>query len=144
MSMRKRSSKLLFILAIFCLPFCGCNDGNGNFGDPLPYVFVQEQISISSLEAQPLTVRDGTFIYWKGGLSGLIVYRKRQGEYETFERMSPAIGNCRVLVDPTGFYMEDTCAKVRFNFDGTVSGGAVGLLRRYSTNFDGFRIIISN
>ena len=44
-----------------------------NLISPIPDVIVREQLNLNSAEALPLKSRDGTFVYIKGGLKGIIV-----------------------------------------------------------------------
>jgi len=60
-----------------------------NLISPIPDVIVREQLNLNSAEALPLKSRDGTFVYIKGGLKGIIIYRRSQDNFLAFERKSP-------------------------------------------------------
>jgi hypothetical protein len=137
-----RHNLILFVGLLVAFTSCR-SDSIGP--DTLPYVFVNESVFLNSLEAQPLTQRDGAFIYISGGLKGIIVYRQAQGLYTAIERQSPGKGNCSVRVDITQAYISDSCAGAQFNFEGELTSGYTpSNLRRYSVSADNNRIIITN
>lgn len=105
---------------------------------------VNESIYLNTVEGIQLNQRDGAWIYHAGGLDGLIVYRQSQNRFLAFERRNPNANGCRVKVDPTGFFMVDTCTQAQHFFDGSIRGVDVKPLRQYSANIDGTRILITN
>ena len=121
-----------------------CTDNQNQVYDNVPYVYVYEEIYLTSIEAQPLTLRDGTYIYHKGGLKGLIIYRQNSEKYLAFERASTAAGQCQVKADGSGFFMTDTCSSTQFQWDGTVRGTAPYPLKQYNVNKDNQRLVITN
>jgi len=106
---------------------------------PLPDVVVQEQVNLNSLSAQELSLGDGRFIYIPGGIKGIILYRKSTDIYLAFERKSPyrMEDTCGVLTVPSSrFYMEDTCHKCTFGWDGRpMSGPCRDILKQYKVQF---------
>ncbi len=120
-----------------------CRQEN-QFLDPLPFVFVNEQVFVNELRAQPLTLPGG-FIYINGGLKGIIVYRRGQGDFVAVERQSPVVPGCQVKADASRLFLRDTCSNSQFTFEGQVSSGpASANLRQYRVNYDGTRILITN
>jgi len=140
--MRTQINKALLIVGIGLLAGC---DSSGNYRDPLPYVFVNEQVFINEIRALPLATRDGSFIYINGGLKGIILYRKAAGQFTALERQSPGPGGCPATVDLSQQFMKDSCTSSQFDFNGfLVSGTAGANLRAYSVSFDGVKISITN
>jgi hypothetical protein len=133
-----------FLTALLLLLLCGCNE-NQLAQDPLPYVFVNEQVFMNEVRALPLTTRDGAFIYISGGLKGIILYRKAPGQFIALERQSTSSAGCQVKVDVTQQYVVDTCNTTQYDFNGSYIGGtATPNLRQYNVNYDGVRIAITN
>jgi hypothetical protein len=142
MSTQKRTNYILLLLAGLVW---GCTNSGGFQNDPLPYVFVNEQVYLNELRAAPLNVQDGEFIYINGGLKGIIIYRRAAGQFIALERHSTGVGGCRVRVDITKQYVLDTCTNTQFDFSGGFrSGASAANLRQYSVSFDGNRIAITN
>jgi hypothetical protein len=113
--------------------------------DPLPYVFVNEQVFLNEIRALPLTIKDGNFIYINGGLKGIILYRRAPGQFVALERQSTGKGGCKVRVDASQQFVLDTCTQTQFDFSGGfLSGPATPNLRQYSVSFDGNLISITN
>ena len=106
---------------------------------PLPDVVVQEQVNLNSVLSQELNIGDGRFIYISGGIKGIIVYRKSADIYLAFERKSPykIEDSCGIITVPSSrFYMEDTCHKCTFGWDGRPqSGPCRDILKQYKVQF---------
>jgi hypothetical protein len=106
---------------------------------PLPDVVVQEQVNLNSVLSQELNIGDGRFIYIGGGIKGIIVYRKSADIYLAFERKSPykMEDSCGIITVPSSrFYMEDTCHKCTFGWDGRPqSGPCRDILKQYKVQF---------
>jgi hypothetical protein len=106
---------------------------------PIPDVVVQEQVSLNSVISQELMLGDGRFIYINGGIKGIILYRKSSESYLAFERLSPyrMEDSCGILTVPVSrFFMEDTCHKCTFGWDGRpLSGPCREILKQYRVQF---------
>jgi hypothetical protein len=116
---------------------------------PVPDVNVREEVSLNSVAAQPLKVRDGNFILIPGGISGIIVYRKTADVYLAFERKSPYKMDdpCGVITVPSSqFYLEDTCHKCTFNWEGRPTGGPCqSVLKQYTVQYtNAYTLLITN
>lgn len=137
--------KSLFGTVVLCLiiAFAGCKNSDVP-PDTMPYVMVNVQIPLHTAEGIALNQRDGAWIYHEGGLDGLIVYRKTANSFLAFERRNPNANACHVSMDPTGFYMLDSCTNSQHYFDGTIRGVDVRPLRQYSVNNDGIQLFITN
>jgi hypothetical protein len=126
------------------LVISSCKD-TGNYRDPLPYVYVNEQVFMNELRSLPLTTRDGAYIYITGGLKGIIVYRKGPGQFVALDRQSPGPGGCPVRVAIAQQYVEDSCSNSQFDFNGYLLTGSAGAnLRSYNLSYDGIKIVITN
>ncbi len=104
---------------------------------------------MNSVAAQPLKLRDGNYIYIPGGIKGIIVYRKTQDVYLAFERRSPHnfyTDTCGIITVPGFlFYMEDTCHKCTFNWEGRPIGGPCrDILKQYNVQNLSSRLLITN
>lgn len=116
---------------------------------PVPDVIVREEVSLNSVAAQPLKVKDGNFILISGGISGIIVYRKTADVYLAFERKSPykMEDACGVITVPSSqFYMEDTCHQCTFNWEGRPTGGPCqSVLKQYKVQYtNAYTLLITN
>ena len=127
---------VLFFLILILMATC---KDTINPISPVPDVQVREELNLNSIAAQPLKIRDGNFIYIQGGIKGIIVYRKTQDIYLAFERQSPYKMDdpCGILTVPSSqFFMEDTCHKCSFSWDGKpISGPCRDVLKPYSVNY---------
>ena len=119
--------------------FFSCSKNELSPVSPLPDVVVQEQINLNSISAQELKLGDGRFIYTGGGIRGIILYRKSTDIYLAFERKSPyrMEDTCGIITVPSSrFYMEDTCHKCTFGWEGRPqSGPCRDILKQYKVQF---------
>jgi len=119
--------------------FFSCSKNELSPVSPLPDVVVQEQINLNSISAQELKLGDGRFIYISGGIRGIILYRKSTDIYLAFERKSPyrMEDTCGIITVPSSrFYMEDTCHKCTFGWEGRPqSGPCRDILKQYKVQF---------
>lgn len=107
-------------------------------------------VDITMLINEPLNFRIqviGGWMYYQGGLNGLILYRKSQQEIITLERTStadPNNPNARAKVQNDNFTCKDTISGSTWQIiDGTVINGPATLpLKQYPTSFDGNEIRI--
>jgi hypothetical protein len=130
--------KRLVLQWLFLLPFAGCKEDISPVS-PVADVIVQEQVNLNSVQSQDLQKGDGNFIYISGGIKGIIVYRKSAEIYLAFERKSPyrMEDTCGIItVPPSRFYMEDTCHKCTFGWEGRPqSGPCREILKQYKVQF---------
>lgn len=131
---------LLFLTA--CPPADQATDN-----DFIPLATVRTQISINDVRYSALTVDKG-WVYIDGGVRGLIIYREGPNTFKCFERAcsyKPSNACARVSVDPSNFFMKDTCCKSFFDFTGMPTAGpAFRPLRQYTVVQDGILLEISN
>jgi hypothetical protein len=135
-------------IGLLPLLFFGCGD-NVSPISPIPDVLVREEVNLNSVTSQALKIRDGNFIYIPGGIRGIIVYRKSSDIYLAFERKSPynMEDTCGIITVPSSqFFMEDTCNKCTFKWDGTpLSGPNRSILKQYNVQFtNAYTLLITN
>lgn len=133
---------VISILLLFFLAQCKKND------DPVPYVYVNFYVSLSSPEFANLNSVGG-WVYVTGGYKGIVIYRNSQDEFCAFERVCPyhpTTGCERVVVEPSGITATDTVCGSRFLLmDGTVVNGPATIsLTRYKTYFNGTTVQVTN
>ena len=133
---------------LFFLIICSCSKEVNNIS-PVPDVIVREQLNLNSIEAQPLKFRDGTSVYIKGGIKGIIIYRRTEGNFLAFERQSPfnMTDSCgRISVHSSNLYMLDSCHNCTFDWQGNPTGGPCrDILKQYQVQYlNNFTISISN
>jgi len=125
-----------------------CSTDN-NLISPVPDVIVREQLNLNSIEALPLKSRDGISIYIKGGIKGIIVYRRSIDNFIAFERQSPYLlqDTCgRVSVHSSLLYMVDSCHNCTFDWQGKpTSGPCRDLMKQYQVQYlNNFTLLITN
>ncbi|MDR3047388.1 MAG: hypothetical protein LBU51_07235 [Bacteroidales bacterium] len=91
----------------------------------------------------------GGYMYFTGGVEGVIVYRVDGWTFKAYDRACPYDWqdiNSWNRVDESGIIVIDTCCGSRFNIlDGTVINGPANYpLKYYRTNYDGRRLRIYN
>lgn len=91
----------------------------------------------------------GGWMYFNGGNSGLVVYRKTATEFMVLDRTStylPDDYNARVKVQSDAFTLKDTVSGSKWQIiDGAVMAGPATLaLRIYNNTFDGNALRINN
>lgn len=139
---------LIWTGLIFLLGLSGCGDSISPVS-PIPDVLVREEVNLNSVSSQALKIKDGNFIYIPGGIRGIIVYRKSSDIYLAFERKSPynMEDTCGIITVPSSqFFMEDTCNKCTFKWDGTpLSGPNRSILKQYNVQFtNAYTLLITN
>jgi len=147
-------SQLYFLLRIgfiwvLLFFFIGSCSKEANNISPVPDVLVREQLNLNSIEAQPLKFRDGASIYIKGGIKGIIIYRRTEGNFLAFERQSPyqMQDSCgRISVHSSNLYMIDACHNCTFDWKGTPTGGPCrDIMKQYQVQYaNNFTISITN
>lgn len=91
----------------------------------------------------------GGWMYFNGGVNGLIIYRKSQQEFVALERTSSALPDnaaAKAKVQNDGFTCLDTISGSKWQIiDGVVmQGPAAWPLRVYGTSFDGSVLRVRN
>jgi hypothetical protein len=91
----------------------------------------------------------GGWMYFNGGVAGIIVYRKSPGEFVALERAStyhPDNYDARVKVQSDAFTLRDTISGSTWQiFDGAVISGPATLpLKLYANSYDGNALRITN
>jgi hypothetical protein len=130
--------KKLALIGLLLFAFSRCKEEISPLS-PIPDVVVQEQVNLNSVSTQELKLGDGRFIYLSGGIRGIILYRKSPDIFLAFERKSPyrMEDTCGIITVPSSrFYMEDTCHKCTFGWDGRPqSGPCRDILKQYKVQF---------
>lgn len=139
----------LILTGVLFLLLIGCKKKTKNNADnPVPSVPVQ----ITIYPNDPLNFKlhgIGGWMYYSGGINGIIVYRKSDQEFIAIERTSsqlPDNPKAAVQVMADNFTLKDTISLSEWRiFDGSVTKGpAQWGLRIYGTNFDGNALRIAN
>lgn len=130
------------LLLTLLLAQCRKND------NPVPYVYVNFYISLSSPQFAPLTSVGG-WVYVTGGYKGIVVYRQNIDEFCAYDRACPykPTTDCEhIEVEPNGITVLDSCCGSRFLLmDGSVvNGPATVQLTRYKTIYNGNTVQVSN
>lgn len=91
----------------------------------------------------------GGWLYFSGGLNGIIVYRKSESEFVALERTSsslPSISKARACVQVDNFTLLDSISGSKWQIiDGAViHGPASWPLRLYGTSYDGNLLRVVN
>lgn len=91
----------------------------------------------------------GGWMYFTGGVNGIVIYRKSEQEFVALERTStknPSDAKSRVLVLNDNFTLHDTISDSKWRLlDGAViQGPAEWPLRTYRTSYDGNLLKVIN
>lgn len=91
----------------------------------------------------------GGWVYYPGGINGIIIYRKSTQEFVAIERTSsylPNNGAALAKVQSDNFTLKDTVSNSKWQIiDGTITNGpATWPLRLYGTSYDGNVLKIVN
>ena len=141
--------KIVFLISILVLCFgCKKKQTRNNVNSPVPYVPVQ----ITIYPNDPLNFKIqaiGGWMYWSGGINGIVIYRKSDQEFVALERTSPQLPNnpaAKAQVMSDNFTLRDTISGSRWRiFDGSVTQGpSESGLQLYGTTFDGNVLRIRN
>lgn len=133
---------ILFVL-LFAISF-SCKKKE----DTVPYVEVNFDISLTDPSFVDLNAVGG-WVYVTGGVRGIIIFRKSQNEFVSYERNCPykSSENCsRVSVDSSNVKASDPCCGTIFSvLDGSViSGPSSRPLKQYNTLLNGNILNIQN
>ncbi len=144
------AKKIKIILAVsICVLAVACKKKAQKVQDNgVPYT----PINIVIYPGDPLNFKiqtPGGWMYFNGGVSGLIVYRKTAGEFVVLDRTStylPDDVGARVKVQSDAFTCKDTISGSKWQiFDGAVmTGPATSPLRLYNNTYDGNALRITN
>ncbi|WP_233219216.1 hypothetical protein [Adhaeribacter arboris] len=134
---------LFFVLLL--TGFVACDETTDN--PIIPNVLVNEQINLTNIQYNALR-RDNGYVYLKSGVKGIILLHKTGDTYAAFERNCPyrPFDDCaQVSMDPSGFFMSDSCCQSVFDLNGFVTGGPSPYpLKQYSTSLTGNLLYINN
>lgn len=137
------SAVLICFLAVACKKKAQ-QTNNSN----IPYV----PINISIYPNDPLNFKiqtPGGWMYFNGGVNGLIVYRKTATDFVVLERTStydPNNSNAKAKVQSDSFTCKDTISGSKWQIvDGAVmTGPATYPLKLYANSYDGTTLKIFN
>lgn len=136
----------LLLLTTFIL-LISCNENN-EIQSEIPIALVDIDINLGIQPYSDLR-NEGDYLYFENeGVRGIILYRAADNEFRAFEQncsYRPLDACANVMVDPSRFFMIDTCCNSTFDFMGNPNGGpALFPLRQYATFRSGNRLIISS
>lgn len=143
--MRKLS---FFILCALLFAFSCKKKSKDTNDNPVPSV----PVNLTIYPGDPLNFKlqgIGGWMYFGGGINGIVIYRKSEQEFVAIERSSshlPKDPKAAVQVQSNNFTLRDTISGSEWRiFDGTVTKGpAEWPLRLYGANFDGNALRVSN
>jgi hypothetical protein len=126
---------ILCVLAVSCRKKATPVQNNG-----IPYV----PVNLVIYPNDPLNIKiqtPGGWLYFNGGVAGIIVYRKSPSEFVALERAStysPDNFDARVKVQADAFTLRDTISGSKWQiYDGAVISGPATLpLRIYNNTYD--------
>lgn len=120
-----------------------CDDSGGV--NPIPYVFVHEDIYLKDLRYQALQQTGGHIYFDDAGFRGLIIYNDGSG-YRAFDRactFDPRSECTPIEVDASTLFMVHSCCGSVFGFDGEpTSGPATFRLMEYTTFIEGDFLLV--
>jgi nitrite reductase/ring-hydroxylating ferredoxin subunit len=136
-------NKIIFLLAL-SLVFSGCKKEDEN----VPNTPVDISIYVNNPSFVNISVIGG-WTYVTGGIRGILIYRKSNTEFMTYDRNCTYQSNqpcATVVVDATNIAATDTCCHSKFSlYDGSVyQGPASAPLKAYNNTFDGNVLHIYN
>ncbi|GAB2962791.1 hypothetical protein GCM10027048_34350 [Hymenobacter coalescens] len=125
----------------------GCGSSGTSVEPAIPTAVVNEVINLSTQQATPLRFDRG-YVYLNAGVRGIVVVRQNAQSYLAFERNCPyqPYNTCaKVSMDPSGFFLADSCCNSRFDLRGQLtSGPAPRPLRQYTTAISNNLLYITN
>lgn len=135
-------------VVLFAVSACPKKKSKNLNDHPVPYV----PLEITLYPNDPLNFKIqsiGGWIYYPGGINGLVIYRKSDQEFVALERTSPQLpdnAKARANVQANNFTLRDSISGSEWRiFDGSVTQGpAQWGLRLYGTTFDGNALRIRN
>ncbi len=140
----KRSFQTFLVISLLLLASCKKDRHE------IPYVYVDFYVSLADPNFSALNAVGG-WVYVTGGSKGIIIYRKDQNTFMTYERhcpYDPESGCSKIDVQSSGLLVEDACCgSVYLIMDGTPSSGpgtAGQALLQYHNTFDGMTLHVFN
>lgn len=141
-------TQLLLLTAISILLFSCKKKAKDNADHPVPSVPVQ----LTIYPGDPVNFKlqaIGGWMYFNGGINGVVIYRKSDQEFVALERSSSQLPNnpkAAVQVQSNNFTLRDTISGSEWRIvDGSVTKGpAEWPLRLYGTSFDGNTLRVIN
>jgi len=108
---------------------------------PVPYVYVNYTVYLNNPSNSHLRVPGNYLLLPDEGNLGILLYRRTLGESNDFIALdltctNEPLGNCKVEIDETGFYLVCPCCGSKFSiWDGLVAAGpAQWSLKEYPTS----------
>lgn len=138
--------KRFAFFALLFLLFASCGKDNQNF---IPNVLVNFRSPVSDPRLQSLNSPGGSVIIDGYGVSGIVIYRKQNGDYAAYDRCSSyqPEKRCAVTIDNgVSFQVVDPCSGSKFSLeDGSpVKAPASRSLKPYTCYVRNFEIFVSN
>ncbi len=149
--MKVRKVYIQPLLFLICMAFLDLSCKKKKSDDPSNVIcnyvptYIDTVVNITDIKL--MSLKTVGYVYLKASNRGIILYKVSDTEYRAFDRASSyqmdEVG-CQLKVDPSVFFMKDTCSGSRFDFNGNViKDPAVCPLLQYGTSFiDGERIRI--
>lgn len=142
--MRSFRVKIIILLPI---AFCVINSCSKS-DDTIPHAYVDVDIYLTDPSYVNLNAVGG-WVYITGGVKGIIVYRKSNEEFLSFDRnctYNPSDSKAIVFVDASNIMAVDTSCGSKFQLlDGTVvKTPASRPLKQYQTTYSGSLVHIHN
>lgn len=136
------SAVVIYLLAVACQKAQQTNNNN------VPYT----PVNLTIYPNDPLNFKiqtPGGWMYFNGGVNGLIVYRKTPTDFVVIERTStydPNNFDARVKVQSDNFTCKDTISGSKWQIvDGAVTAGPATIaLKLYTNTYDGNALKIYN
>lgn len=130
-----KTSTILLILG-FAISFFSCDNNQSK----IPIVHVDFIVDLNMPDNSLLTI-PGNYLYYTGGVNGILIYHYSTDEYQAYERTCPHDPDCgKVYVDEANFNAVDTvCCGSEFSLllNGTVTQGpSLYPLKTYACFFD--------
>jgi hypothetical protein len=137
------SAVLICVLAVACKKKATPVQDNGIQNVPVNIVIYPNDPLNNKIQTP------GGWMYFNGGVFGIIVYRKTTTEFVVLERAStyhPDNYDARVKVQADAFTLRDTISGSKWQiFDGAVINGPANLpLKLYNNSYDGNALRITN
>ena len=100
----------------------------------IPNVRVDIEVDLNSIDSQPLQ-QIGGFLYLDGGVRGIVLIHTGLTEYVALDlncTYQPAQANANVVMDDSGFFLQDSTCTSTFDIHGFPTGGPASFpLKKY-------------
>ncbi|HEK20916.1 hypothetical protein [Mucilaginibacter sp. 44-25] len=134
----------LLLPVLLCVLLCAC----AKTGSVVPSVPVNFRIPKTDPRVQALNAPGGAVTISGVGVAGIIIYRRIDGSYASYDRCSSyqPEKQCAVNIDTNGITVTDPCSGSKFSLEdgGPVKAPATKYLRAYLVNTTQFEIFVSN